>query len=227
MPSPPAEIAPAHRIILALDVDTIREALEWVTRTKGLVGVYKVGLQLFSRCGPRAARAILEHGGEVMLDLKLHDIPNTVVAATKAAAALGVSFLTVHASGGAEMLRDAAHATNTVKILAVTVLTSLAATEGQVLGLARTAYDAGVRGFVASPREASLLRATFPGATIVTPGVRLAGGDPHDQTRVATPGDAIRAGTDYIVVGRPITNAKDPLEALRTIEAEIRAARVG
>jgi orotidine-5'-phosphate decarboxylase len=184
---------------------------------------------------------VRKRGGRVFLDLKYHDIPATVAGAVAAAARLGVGLLTVHASGGAAMLRAAAAAAREAgdarpRIVAVTVLTSLdraalhrelgvpIAVEGHAANLALLARDAGCDGVVASPREAARLRALLgPGALIVTPGIRPAGGAAHDQARTATPATAVRAGADYLVVGRPVTEAADPAAAAAAMLAEIPA----
>ncbi|MBI3073188.1 MAG: orotidine-5'-phosphate decarboxylase [Deltaproteobacteria bacterium] len=221
--NPESAPRPQDRIILALDVDTLNSALEWVERTRGLVGAYKVGLQLFSRVGPRAVAEIRMKGVEVMLDLKLHDIPNTVAQAVRAVSVLGPKFLTVHAAGGGEMIRAALREAGEMRVVAVTVLTSLNATEADVLVFARVAYESGVRAFVASAWEAGPLRRTFPGSIIITPGVRPAGALAHDQARVASPRDAIAAGADYVVVGRPVIESENPVETLQTIATQIAA----
>jgi orotidine-5'-phosphate decarboxylase len=200
----------------------------------------KVGKELFTRAGPRAVEALTGRGFEVFLDLKYHDIPNTVAAACRAAADLGVWMLNVHALGGRRMLEAAREAVAGVgrrpRVVAVTVLTSLdeadlgdlGFAEGPgplVLRLARLAEAAGLDGVVCSPQEIAPLRSGLqPGFLLVTPGVRPAGSATGDQKRVLTPGEAVARGASYLVVGRPITAAPDPLAALAGIEAELNAA---
>jgi orotidine-5'-phosphate decarboxylase len=228
-------------VILALDVPTLQEAVELARRTAGSLAAAKIGSQLFTAEGPAAVRAMHDLGLRVFLDLKFHDIPNTVAGAVAAARDLGVWMLNVHGSGGPAMLEAAARAAGTggtrPLVIAVTVLTShteaeLQATLGtsrslaaQVEHLAREARRAGLDGVVASPHEIGLIRkACGPEFVIVTPGVRPAGADVQDQRRVMAPGEAIRAGADYVVVGRPISAAPDPADAARRIAGECRAA---
>ncbi len=227
-------------VIVALDFDSREPALELVDVLTDEAGFYKVGLELFTRTGPDVLEELVARDKSVFLDLKLHDIPNTVAGAVRAASSAGVRLLTVHAWGGVEMLAAAAGAADAdLEILAVTVLTSLSGyTLGQVLGrpgaepldeverLVGMAQAAGVDGAVCSPHEAAVVRAVAgPGFTIVTPGIRLAGGSAHDQARVATPATAAEAGADYLVVGRAVTQAPDPVAALRRIRAEAGADR--
>ena len=208
-----------------------------VTALGDAVSTYKVGKQLFTAAGPGAVRELIGSGHKVFLDLKFHDIPSTVASAVRAACELGVSMLTVHASGGTKMLKAAVEAASAAKrpplVLAVTVLTSFSEADlkevgvagparGQVLRLASLAQRAGCGGVIASAREAQVIRRTLGASlAIVTPGVRPAGGPKDDQTRVTTPAEAVAAGADYIVVGRPITGAKDPAAAARAILEEI------
>lgn len=229
---------------LAADLP-LEEALSVAQRVAPHVGVVKVGLSLFVEHGPKAVEAFRAQGAKVFLDLKLHDIPNTVELAAARAAALGISFLTVHASGGAPMLQaalkgaregalKAGHAPPT--ILAVTVLTSMnevtlrevgiqASADRQALALAVMAAHAGVGGLVCSPKEASVLRRELgPNVVLCTPGIRPLGAAVNDQARVETPASAIYGGSDLLVIGRPITAAADPLEAARAIEAEVAEA---
>lgn len=228
---------PKRRIVLPLDVSSIDEAAALAGRLADEVGVFKIGLELFTTAGPGILRIGRDNGVDVFLDLKLHDIPETVERAVKAAVHHKVRYLTVHASGGPEMLRRAVLVAGPdVTILAVTVLTSLndddlkaigisRLVEPQVVGLARMAWDAGVRGFVCSPLEVSTLRQVLgPDAFLVVPGIRPMNTESADQKRVATPGSAIRAGADLLVVGRPIRDAKDPVSAARAVAAEIGAA---
>jgi orotidine-5'-phosphate decarboxylase len=231
--------AARERLIVALDVPGLDPARALLDRLAGVVAVYKVGFELFTAAGPAAVELVRARGGAVFLDLKLHDIPATVAGAVRAASRLGVRFLTLHASGGAAMLRAAveaaAGARERPRLLAVTVLTSLdraalhrelqvpVSVEGHVAHLAALAAGAGCDGVVASAREAAPLRGLLgPRGLIVTPGIRPAAGA-DDQVRVATPAAALRAGADYLVVGRPVTAAADPAAAARAILAEIEA----
>jgi orotidine-5'-phosphate decarboxylase len=231
--------AARDRLIVALDTPGLPAAEALVERLAGVVSHFKVGSALFTAAGPAAVEMIRRHGGRVFLDLKYHDIPATVAGAVEAAAHLGVGLLTVHASGGAAMLRAAAEAARAAgrdrpRIVAVTVLTSLdravlhrevgvpVAVEGHAVHLAALAREAGCDGVVASPREAARLRAILgPTALIVTPGIRPSGSVADDQARTAAPGVAVRAGADYLVVGRPITGAADPTAAAQAILAEL------
>jgi orotidine-5'-phosphate decarboxylase len=233
--------AARDRLIVALDAADLAAAEALVERLAGVVQHFKVGSALFTAAGPAAVEMVRKRGGRVFLDLKYHDIPATVAGAVEAAARLGVGLLTVHASGGVAMLRAAATAARAAgkdrpRIVAVTVLTSLdraalqrelgvpVAVEGHAVHLAALAREAGCDGVVASPREAARLRAILgPDALIVTPGIRLAGGSGDDQARTATPATAVRAGADYLVVGRPITGAADPAAAATAILAEMAA----
>lgn len=227
----------APKIIIALDYASAAEAQALVQRLSPNRCHVKVGLELYTAAGPEFVRALTAQGFSVFLDLKFHDIPNTVAQACRQAATLGVWMLTVHCHGGLEMLRAARGAVAEIKrrplIVGVTVLTSLTteqlsaigvrdAVETQVLRLAGLAADCGLDGVVAAPTEATQLRARFPAPfRIVTPGIRVAGGVGDDQRRFLTPAAAIRAGADYLVVGRPVTRAPDPLAALSAIEREI------
>ena len=228
-------------VIIALDVGDAASAFALLDRLPEADFV-KVGLQLFTAEGPAVVRALRERGLRVFLDLKLHDIPNTVAQAVRSAAALGVELLTVHASGGASMLRAAAQAAGEdgPRLLAVTVLTSLneaeladawgrevCTAEDEVVRLALLARETGVPGVVASVHEAARIRWATDGALLVlTPGIRLAGDAALDQSRVATPAEAVRAGSDYIVLGRSVTAAADPAAALRRALAEMDAALI-
>jgi orotidine-5'-phosphate decarboxylase len=231
------------KLIVALDVHTAAEARALVAALRDAAGMFKIGSQLFTAAGPEIAKEIIESGARVFLDLKFHDIPVQVAGAARAATELGVSMFTVHASGGSEMMSRAAEAvTETAartglarpRVVAVTVLTSVdyltlseigitANPLECVLRLAKLAANSGMDGVVASALEAKALRSslTNPGLLIVTPGVRPAGGPLDDQKRVTTPAVALRAGADYLVIGRPITGAKDPLAAAQTILAEL------
>lgn len=231
---------PRQRLIVALDVSSSAAAQKIVAAVGDSAHAYKVGMQLYTAEGPAIVRELVGSGRRVFLDLKYHDIPNTVGAAVREAAQLGVSMLTVHASGGAKMLRAAAEAaqgTNpNLLVLAVTVLTSLddaalnmlglrGGVLDQVLRLAALALSNGCQGIVASALEAAALREEFGrDFTIVTPGVRPAGSGADDQARVVTPAEAIAAGASYIVVGRPITEALDPALEARAILGQLVAA---
>ena len=226
---------PRQRLIVALDVSTAAAARKIVAAVGDSAHAYKVGMQLYTAEGPSIVRELVGSGRRVFLDLKYHDIPNTVGAAVREAARLGVSMLTVHASGGGKMLRAAVEAAQKpgLLVLAVTVLTSLDDDElgkiglrggalDQVLRLAALALSNGCKGVVASALEAAALREEFGhDFTIVTPGVRLAGSGPNDQARVVTPSEAISAGASHIVVGRPITEASDPAAEARAILGQI------
>lgn len=234
-----------ERLIFALDVDDFATAEEWVTRLRESVGVFKVGKQLFTRCGPDIIKMIRANGGEVFLDLKYHDIPNTVAKAAVEACKLDVKIFNVHALGGVEMMRRTVEEVESycaeakVKkpmMLAVTILTS--STEETLKGvgidrsidemvprLAKLTQEAGMDGVVASPKEVSLIRqACGDDFAIVTPGVRPAFAAMDDQKRVTTPAEAISAGATALVIGRPISAAKDPLAAAVQILAEIETA---
>jgi len=235
---------PKNRVIVALDVPTLDEASDLARRLAPHVAAVKIGSQLFTAEGPRAVHAMRDLGLRVFLDLKFHDIPNTVAGAVASARSLGIWMLNVHCSGGTVMMAEAAKAASVASpgerplVLGVTVLTSLdeaslQATLGtvgtlreQVQHLARLAQAAGLHGVVASPHEiVDIRQACGPGFLIVTPGVRPADAALNDQRRVMTPGEAIRLGADYVVVGRPILAAKDPVEAAQRIAAECHLAR--
>jgi orotidine-5'-phosphate decarboxylase len=231
------------RLIVALDVETLADAERLVDRLQGLVTRFKIGSQLFTAAGPAAVESVHKRGAEVFLDLKFHDIPNTVAGAAREAARMGVLMFNVHASGGRAMMRAAAEGAGVAAkerggrrplVLAVTVLTSLdrralsqelavaVSVEGHVLHLARMAAEAGLDGCVASPSEIAALRTNRgPGWVIVTPGVRPAGSATDDQSRIATPRAAVAAGARYLVVGRPITAAPDPVRAAEAILQEM------
>ena len=234
----PASQGMRERLIVALDVSTAAEAQQLVQRVGNAAGIYKVGLQLFTAEGPSLVRNLVSSGKRIFLDLKLHDIPNTVAHAVKSAAELGVYMLTVHASGGTAMLRAATEAAaGRLNILGVTVLTSLSEEDmqeigvsgqvsDQVLRMASLARSAGCQGIVTSPREALMVRKSIgEGFAIVTPGVRPAGAETHDQQRTATPAQAISNGASHIVVGRPIAHAPDPARAAESIVSEMEQAR--
>jgi orotidine-5'-phosphate decarboxylase len=233
------------QLLIALDVPSGGEALRLADLLRGSVGGFKIGNQLFTAEGPAIVRALTGRGDRVFLDLKFHDIPNTVANAVAAATSLGVWMVNVHASGGTKMMRAAAEAArNTAStagrpaplVIAVTVLTSMSAAAmseagtnvpviDQVSRLARLAQEAGLDGVVASPQETSVIRALCgPGFAIVTPGIRggAAVTSTDDQERTMTAAGAIAAGSSYLVVGRPVIAAPDPREAAEKIAAEIR-----
>jgi len=227
---------PRQKLIVALDVSSAAAAQKIVAAVGDSAFTYKVGMQLYTAEGPQIVRDLVTSGRRVFLDLKYHDIPNTVGAAVSEAAKLGVSMLTVHASGGDKMLAvavEAAKARPNLMVLAVTVLTSLGGSDLEKMGvrgsvedtvvrLATTALANGCQGVVASAREASGLRAKLGDKfAIVTPGVRPAGSHVADQVRVVTPAEAIASGASYIVVGRPITGAADPGAEARAILTQI------
>jgi len=228
---------PRQRLIVALDVSSAAAAQKIVAAVGDSVSCYKVGMQLYTAEGPQVVRDLVASGRRVFLDLKYHDIPSTVAAAVCQAAGLGVSMLTIHASGGGKMLRAATEAARSrnaaLMVLGVTVLTSLddndldklgvhGRVQDQVLRLAALALADGCHGVVASAQEASALRSELEGDfAIVTPGVRPAGAEPDDQARVVTPAEAIAAGATHIVVGRPITGAADPAAEARAILGQI------
>lgn len=224
------------RIILALDVDSAEKANSLVEELHEYVGVYKIN-SLFNEEGPSIVKSIQENGGKVFLDLKYHDIPNTVANYAKAAAKMGVFMFNVHASGGFEMMKAAADAVKGLCkkpiVLGVTILTSLdqkamgeigiqGSVEGQVKRLALLAKKAGLDGVVCSPKEISIVReACGAEFVIVTPGIRPAWSETGDQKRITTPKDAVDAGADYLVIGRPIAEAEDRAEAARKVLKEI------
>ncbi len=227
---------PRDRLILAVDTPDVAAARAAIEATRGSVGVFKIGLELIYAGGVELARELAESGEKVFLDAKLLDIDNTMAGAVRSAVALGVDLLTLHAYPKAMAAAVAARGSARTALLAVTVLTSLddddlaeAGYRGtvaeRVAERAAQARDAGIDGLVCSPREVAGVRAiTGPGMLLVTPGVRPAGADAGDQKRVATPGEAIRAGADMLVVGRPIMNAPDRRAAADAIVAEIAAA---
>lgn len=232
--------SPKDRLIVALDVPTAVDAQEIVYEFGDSVSFYKVGLQLFTAEGPRIVSELVNSGRKVFLDLKLHDIPNTVAGAVKSASELGVHMLTVHAAGGSRMLTEAVKAAGTGPqaplILAVTVLTSFSPADleesgvtlnvtEQVRRLAELARKAACGGIVTSPREAANVRSALgPEIAIVTPGIRPAGTESGDQSRIATPTAAIRAGASHLVVGRPILAAANRNQAAVAILEEIGTA---
>ncbi len=235
---------PGERLIFALDLSSIEEVKRWLELLRGEVRLYKVGKQLFLSCGLDAVRLIKDYGGEVFLDLKFHDIPNTVAEASRAAVRMGVEMFTIHALGGLDMMRAARDAVEAESmacgckrplILAVTVLTSLDGTalssigierrvEEEVVMLAGLARDAGLDGVIASPNEAELIKGEVGrGFIVATPGIRqVSGGD--DQARIATPEFAIKKGSDFLIIGRPIRTSTDPVKTVRDIIKEMEKA---
>ena len=226
------------RVIVALDVNTLKEEERLLDVLSPEVQIFKIGMELFYSCGVKSVELVKKYDRDIFLDLKFHDIPNTVYAASKIAARLGVYMFNVHASGGIEMMQKAVEGAEEEseklgmarpRILGVTVLTSMdsedlkktdihKSPEEQVLNLARITKEAGLDGVVASPEEITCIRkAMGKDFLIVTPGVRPEGSKTGDQKRVATPKEAFQRGADYIVTGRPVTKAKDPVKALKTI----------
>lgn len=219
----------SDRLIVALDVPDLAEAALLLARLRPLVRWFKVGSELFTAAGPRAVALVLESGGRVFLDMKYHDIPQTVGRAVASAGRLGVSMVNVHAAGGEAMLRAAAGARGAgVLLIGVTVLTSLQDDPLTVADQARRVQEAGLDGVVASAREAALIKqACGDRFLVVTPGIRPADAPEDDQRRTATPGEAVAAGSDFLVVGRPITAARDPAQAAERILDEMRDAVAG
>ena len=226
----------ADKIIVALDVATKEKALDLIEELHGQISFFKIGLQLYTAEGPEIVRAVLSTGAKVWLDIKLHDIPNTVAKAVESASNLGVQMLTIHLSGGSEMIRAATAArANNILILGVSVLTS--ATEqtlheigisdkvhDQVVRLAKLGIEVGIDGIVASPHEIKTLRAAFGHKIkIVVQGIRPTWAEPGDQKRFMTPRQALGAGADYIGIGRPITRHSRPSEAVTKILQELDA----
>jgi len=231
-------MTPRERLIVALDVADARAALALVDKLAGRVGMFKVGTQLFTSAGPELVRRLIGAGERIFLDLKYHDIPNTVAGAVRAAGQLGVSLVDVHALGGGPMIAAAHHAlgSNGARLIAVTLLTSHDQAGLEAIGiagspadaglrLARLAQSAGAQGVVTSPHEVEgIRRACGPGFLIVTPGIRPSGAEPGDQARFATPSAALKSGADFMVVGRPILAAPDPVAAAEAIVQELEAA---
>jgi orotidine-5'-phosphate decarboxylase len=224
-----------RKIIIALDVSSSDDALRLVKKLHDLVGMFKVGSQLYMAAGAPIVREIIDKGGRVFLDLKFHDIPNTVTHAAVEAARLGVSMMTIHASGGRAMMQTVAKdlldkfAERKPMVVAVTVLTSLDTkalfemglempVDEQVQRLARLAEDCGIDGVVCSPREIQIVRKVVDAKfKVVTPGIRLPDQSVHDQQRIATPREALSSGADYIVVGRAVTDNTDPRSAMQCL----------
>jgi len=234
---------PVSRLIFPLDMGDISEARRWVRKLKGLVGVFKIGLELFTAAGPAAVEMVREESeADIFLDLKLNDIPATVAGAVRSASRLGVDFLTVHTFSGRWAVREAARAAEGgLKILAVTILTSLSRADLMEIGyapelsrdireaalrLAQLAYRSGVHGVVCSAKEVARIKEAFPHLLTVIPGVRPEGEAPlaDDQRRIATPREAILSGADYVVIGRPIREAPEPQKAAARILEEISQA---
>jgi len=237
------QLTAKERLVLALDVDDFKKADELVGRLSDYVGVFKIGSQLFTVEGAKVVNMVNERGGKVFLDLKFHDIPNTVARAAEVATKLGVYIFNVHTSGGYEMMKAAAEATKKISlasgirkpiILGVTLLTSInqeilekeigikKRLEEQVVHMAKLAKDAGLDGVVASSWEIKEIRKTCgEDFVILTPGIRPAGKSSDDQKRVMTPREAIKLGSDFLVIGRPIRNASNPVEAAKEILREM------
>lgn len=219
-----------NKVIVALDLETAEEAVAIAQRIAPVFPFFKIGIKLFTQAGPSLVREVLRHG-KVFLDLKFYDIPTIVADAVEQAGRLGVSIMTVHASGGSEMMRLCADRKQKLEnpplLLGVTVLTSFAdlsefgidgSVSGHVERLAVLAHAAGMDGIVCSPVELTAMRKRFPSSfRLLTPGIRGAGDDRGDQKRTASPGEAIQAGADYLVIGRPIIAATDPLHAAKRI----------
>jgi orotidine-5'-phosphate decarboxylase len=228
-----------ERVIVALDVPDLRAAGDFLDRLEGQPTFYKVGLELFVAEGVRAVEVVRSRGGRVFLDLKLHDIPETVARAVSSAMGLGAELLTLHTSGGLTMMKRAAQAAQgRVKLLGVTVLTSLDEDDLRADGVAgnvreavvrraKLAGQAGIAGVVCSPQEVADVHQACPSLLLVVPGVRPAGADVGDQKRVATPALAIAAGADYLVVGRPIRDAAKPAAAFAAVVDEVTTALAG
>jgi orotidine-5'-phosphate decarboxylase len=240
MPSAKEKISAKDRLAVALDFADEHEALKLVELLDNTCQWFKVGMELYYATGNRIVQQLRDRGFDVFLDLKLHDIPNTVAGAVRSATRAGASLLTLHASGGAAMMSaaaEAASAPGSPRLLAVTVLTSMDANElvgigitaspaQQVLRLAKLAKKSGIDGMVCSAEEVAALRKeTGPNSLLVVPGIRLAGGAMDDQKRIATPAQAIADGASMLVVGRPITRAADPAEVTRTILEQIEQAQ--
>lgn len=234
----------SSKLIVALDFPSADKALAFVSQLSPNECKLKIGFELFISAGPNLVEKLTEKGFDIFLDLKFHDIPNTVASVCKAAAKLNIWMMNVHASGGSEMMKAAYHALydevteniNPPKLIAVSVLTSMsdeqlqqtgvnAVAKDQVIHLAGMAQQAGLDGMVCSAQEAALLRQKLgKDFLLVTPGIRPAGSKKGDQSRVMTPAAAIRAGVDYLVVGRPITQADNPLDVIQQINAEVHDA---
>jgi orotidine-5'-phosphate decarboxylase len=231
--------SPQDRMAIALDVPSVQQALELVARLEGTCRWFKVGMELYYVAGNAFVETLRKQGFQVFLDLKLHDIPNTVAGAVRSVTTAGASLLTIHASGGPAMMdaaAEAACAPGSPRLLAVTVLTSMDAAQlsaagvtsspaDQVLRLARLAQSSGIDGMVCSPEEVATLRTeTGPDTMLVIPGIRPAGSEAGDQKRIATPAETIARGASMLVVGRPITRAANPAVAAQAILAEIAQA---
>lgn len=228
---------PKDKLIIALDGDSLEHAAKLVDILKSEVVNFKVGMPLFTACGPAVVKMIQDHGGKVFLDLKYHDIPSTVAKAVYAATKLGVAMINVHATGGRRMMAEALAAAQDAAekqppmIIGVTVLTSMESLgdigiqyeiREQVVRLAQLAQEVGLAGVLASPLEIQPIRKACGNKfIIVTSGIRSAGTHLDDQARIASPKQAIHAGADYLVIGRPVTEAKEPLAALKTILKEM------
>jgi orotidine-5'-phosphate decarboxylase len=232
----PSSLSARDRLIVALDLPSVAQARAMVDRLGDAVGFYKIGMELTYSGGLSLAEELVRDGKKVFLDLKLHDIPNTVARATEQVAGLGATFLTIHAYPQTMKAARQALGNSTLKLLAVTVMTSYDDADLREAGFAfgvkdlvarraQQAKDCGVHGLILSAEEAASMRAAVgPGMLLVTPGIRPAGADVADQKRVMTPARAIAAGADYLVIGRPVTQAADPRAAAEAITAEIATA---
>ncbi|HEY9678106.1 MAG TPA: orotidine-5'-phosphate decarboxylase [Drouetiella sp.] len=241
----PLAVSACQRLILALDVPTLEEALVLIRELKNDVGLFKLGLELYAHAGTRLFEAMKEEGVKFFFDCKFHDIPNTVASASKGLVGQNIAIFNVHATGGYEMMRATAEATHAAalavkteapKIIAVTMLTSMNDNEANEIGfgkpiselvpsLALLTKKAGLDGVVASAQEVSAIRAACgPDFLIVTPGIRPAWSAKNDQKRIVTPAQAIADGADYLVVGRPITQASDRIDAAKKVVAEMESA---
>lgn len=231
-----------ERLVFALDVPTLKDVKRWVSLLNGRIGIFKIGKELYTACGPDSVRAVHDEGGEVFLDLKFHDIPNTAAMAAMSASRLGVKMFNLHSIGGFRMMEAVVKAVRKgceadgierPLILAVTILTSMededlaevgirGPVKERVSSLSILAEKAGIDGVVASPGEARSIREeTREDFVVVTPGIRLPGSLPDDQRRTTTPAEAIREGSDYIVVGRPISESQDPVRCVESIIADM------
>jgi orotidine-5'-phosphate decarboxylase len=237
-------IVSKDKIILPLDVASYEEAMDLVNLLKDYVGMFKVGMQLFTGVGPEVVKAIISLGGKIFLDLKYHDIPNTVAKASVSATEIGVDMFTIHVSGGREMMKRVVEESSEIAdkkglkkpvVLGITLLTSLdkeavqkelkmsGPTQEIVLNLASMAKECGLNGVVASPKEIeSIKKRCGDDFLVVTPGVRPSWAEVNDQKRVSTPKEALEAGADFLVIGRPIIAAPDPVEAVKKILEEIK-----
>lgn len=210
------------QIIVALDTDSLGQAKKLVKILYPKVKIFKIGLEFINTGqAPELIRFIKNLGGKVFYDIKLNDIPNTVARAAKVISGLGVDMFTIHAASGREAIRAAAVNSGKSKVIGVTVLTSLRARPSQIMSLAKILFEQDVDGVVCSAKEAKMIKLKYPRLKIITPGIRSSWAKTNDQKRSATPKEATKAGADYIVIGRPITNAPDPIRVLNLIKKEL------